>query len=212
MLNTKAVQAELNLQRLKINRQVWCPVNYHVGWNCLSLNFSCGKDGLGLGIECLALSCLSVNRAEAFDTQLISCTDHGNVPSGDIFERLLASRILCLAHHTPTLVLHEIRTHLPRGSLLLAALRTTAFANLPRAILLTAFFFITRAMAFIGVDFFMAFMAAAFITDFFIGRAMLKDWTRKSTNLAYGTMWAWTALIEPNNQLHTYIPSTITYP
>ena len=49
----------------------------------------------------------------------------------------------------------------------LLPLKTTTFANLPRAILLTAFFFITRA--FIA---FMLFMVL-FITDFFIGRAIV---------------------------------------
>ena len=48
-------------------------------------------------------------------------------------------------------------------------LKTTTFANLPRAILLTAFFFMTFIPAF-ALLFFMLFMV--FITDFFIGRAI----------------------------------------
>ena len=49
-------------------------------------------------------------------------------------------------------------------SLPLVPLKTATFANLPRAILLTAFFFIT----------FMLFMVV-FITDFFIGRAIVNQ-------------------------------------
>ena len=55
----------------------------------------------------------------------------------------------------------------------LLPLKTTTFANLPRAILLTAFFFITRA--FIA---FMLFMVV-FITDFFIGRAIVRSKTKQ---------------------------------
>ena len=49
-------------------------------------------------------------------------------------------------------------------------LKTEAFARLPRAILLTAFFFMTFIAAF-----FMDFIADDFITDFFMGRAMLRQ-------------------------------------
>ena len=58
-------------------------------------------------------------------------------------------------------------------SLLPMPLKTTTFANLPRAILLTAFFFITRP--FIAVFAFATFMLfmVVFITDFFIGRAIV---------------------------------------
>ena len=51
----------------------------------------------------------------------------------------------------------------------LLPLKTEAFARLPRAILLTAFF-----MTFIAA-FFMDFIAEDFITDFFMGRAMLRQ-------------------------------------
>jgi hypothetical protein len=55
-------------------------------------------------------------------------------------------------------------------------LKTAILARLPRAILLTAFFFMTRAfIAVVAFIAFMAFMAfIAFIADF-IGRAMLEQ-------------------------------------
>ena len=87
---------------------IWCSVNYHASSYCLSFTYSRGIDRLGLGIESLALRCLSVHRAEAFDAQLLPSLDHCGVPARDVLEGLLAGSVLLLGHNLVSLVDHEI--------------------------------------------------------------------------------------------------------
>ena len=97
---------------LKIKKQVLCSVNYHASWNCrflsTSLNRSGGIDGLGLGIESLALRCLTIHRAEAFDAQLLPGLCHCGGPSGDVLVGFLAGSMLLLGHNLVTLVLQQV--------------------------------------------------------------------------------------------------------
>ena len=101
---------------------IWCSVNYHTSSYCLSFTYSRGIDRLGLGIESLALRCLSVHRAEAFDAQLLPSLDHCGVPARDVLEGLLAGSVLLLGHNLVSLVDHEIGFLVPRCSLLFVAL------------------------------------------------------------------------------------------
>ena len=70
----------------------------------LFLLCSCGKDGLGFGIQGLALSRLPVHWAKALDAKLLPGLLHGRVPSRDVLVGFLACRALFLRHHFPTLV------------------------------------------------------------------------------------------------------------
>ena len=107
------------------SRQVLCSVNYHASWNCrflsTSLNHSGGIDGLGLGIESLALRCLAVHSAEAFDAQLLPGLCHCGGPSGDVLVGFLAGSMLLLGHNLVTLVLQQVCLFETCCSLLFAA-------------------------------------------------------------------------------------------
>ena len=81
-----------------------------------------GIDRLGLGIESLALCCLSAHRAEAFDAQLLPSLDSCSGPGGDVLVGLLAGSILLLGHNLVSLVDHQIGFLVPRCSLLFVAL------------------------------------------------------------------------------------------
>ena len=107
------------------SRQVLCSVNYHASWNCrflsTSLNRSGGIDGLGLGIESLALRCLTIHSAEAFDAQLLPGLCHCGGPSGDVLVGFLAGSMLLLGHNLVTLVLQQVCLFETCCSLLFAA-------------------------------------------------------------------------------------------
>ena len=91
-----------------VPEQVQCSVNYHASLTYQTKSASCGKDCLGLGIEGLALSRLSIHGTEALDAQLLPGLHQSSVPCGDVFVGLLASSILQLRHDLASLVLHEI--------------------------------------------------------------------------------------------------------
>ena len=107
--------------------------------HCLQLNFSSRSiDGLGLSIECLALRIFSIHCAETLDAQLLACTDYSGCPARYELVALLSMRILLLAHDLVPLVLHEVRTGLPRCSLLLVSSRASK-KNFPQLIKLLYF-------------------------------------------------------------------------
>eukprot|EP00490_Sorites_sp_Unknown_P003186 CAMPEP_0114669436 /NCGR_PEP_ID=MMETSP0191-20121206/38072_1 /TAXON_ID=126664 /ORGANISM="Sorites sp." /LENGTH=104 /DNA_ID=CAMNT_0001925109 /DNA_START=151 /DNA_END=462 /DNA_ORIENTATION=+ len=94
----------------------------------VKLSFSI--NGFGLTVECLALGRLSIDRAEAFDAQLLPGFDHCFVPAGDVLVGLLASSILLLGDDLVALVDHEIRLAVSGRSLLLIALEDHHFGQL----------------------------------------------------------------------------------
>ena len=114
-----------SIRQQRKSRQVLCSVNYHASWNCrflsTSLNRSGGIDGLGLGIKSLALRCLTIHSAEAFDAQLLPGLCHCGGPSGDVLVGFLAGSMLLLGHNLVTLVLQQVCLFETCCSLLFAA-------------------------------------------------------------------------------------------
>ena len=114
-----------SVRQQRKSRQVLCSVNYHASWNCrflsTSLNRSGSIDGLGLGIESLALRCLTIHSAEAFDAQLLPGLCHCGGPSGDVLVGFLAGSMLLLGHNLVTLVLQQVCLFETCCSLLFAA-------------------------------------------------------------------------------------------